>query len=355
MGPLSTSTEVVTPTPYDVLLRDGSARLLRFRRPDGAPAEAGPVLLVPSLINRWYVLDLRPGASLVEALVAAGFDVWCMDWGAASAEDRYLDWDAVVERLSRMVRAVRRGVGGGPIGLLGYCIGGTLATIHAALHPEGISALVNLAGPIDFSEAGVLAHFTDKRWFAPEGLVAAGNLPATLMQSGFVAMRPSRQIGKWVLQADIALAGGDSAKREDRMAAFRSLDEWASDNIDFPAAAYVTWIRCFYQDNQLVQGQHHVRGQRVDLSAIVCPLLTIVTAADTICPPKAAVALGALVGSQVVEVLSVPGGHVGAVVGRRATGELYPAVAQFFADHCGVAGSAAAPVPPQGHSATLAV
>lgn len=334
MGPPSTSTEVTTPTPYGVLLRDGSARLLRFRRPLGAPAEAGVVLLVPSLINRWYVLDLRPGASLVEALVADGLDVWCMDWGAASAEDRYLGWDAVVARLARMVRAVRRRVGGGPIGLLGYCIGGTLATIHTALHPAGVSSLVNLAGPIDFAEAGVLAHFTDRRWFAPEGLVAAGNLPASLMQGGFVAMRPSRQPGKYVLQADIALSQGAAAERRARMDAFRSLDEWASDNIDFPAAAYVTWIRSFYQDNQLVQGQHQVCGRRVDLGTIACPLLTIVTTADTICPPKAAIALGALVRSEVVEVLEVPGGHVGAVVGRRATTELYPAVGRFFAAWC---------------------
>ena len=336
MGMLPTSGEVATPTPFDVLLRDGSARLLRFRRPDGAPAVAGPVLLVPSLINRWYVLDLRPGASLVEALVARGLDVWCLDWGVAEAEDRYLDWDAVVERLDRMVRVVRRRVGGGAIGLLGYCIGGTLTTIHAALRPEGIAALVNLAGPIDFSEAGVLAHYTDRRWFEPQGVVAAGNLPSRLMQSGFVSMRPSRQLSKWVLQADMHLADGGSARREERLAAFRSLDDWASDNVDFPAAAYVTWIRDFYQGNHLVKGLHHVRGRRVDLKAITCPLLTVVTSGDTICPPKAATALGELVASRHVEVLTVAGGHVGAVVGRRASSELYPTLGRFFVSRGGV-------------------
>jgi hypothetical protein len=69
------------PTPRDTILRDGTASLYRFRRAGQRVAEAGPpVLLVPSLINRWYVLDLRPGASLAAALVEAGLDVFCLDW-----------------------------------------------------------------------------------------------------------------------------------------------------------------------------------------------------------------------------------------------------------------------------------
>jgi polyhydroxyalkanoate synthase len=87
----------LTPTPRDELALEGGARLYHF-----APAGRGiPLLLVPSLINRWYVLDLRTGASLVEALVGAGFDVWCLDWGVPEAEDRYLDWEAVLARLVR--------------------------------------------------------------------------------------------------------------------------------------------------------------------------------------------------------------------------------------------------------------
>ena len=66
----------VAPSPRDVLWHDGSASLYRFRRPSSVrPAAASPVLVVPSMINKWYVVDLRSGASLVEALVAGGLDV----------------------------------------------------------------------------------------------------------------------------------------------------------------------------------------------------------------------------------------------------------------------------------------
>ena len=109
--------------------REGGARLLHFR---SEATVAKPILLVPSLINRWYVLDLRPGASLVEALAGAGFDVWLLDWGVPEAEDRYLDWDSVLKRLGRAVRRVQRETAHASIGLLGYCMGGTLSAIYAA-------------------------------------------------------------------------------------------------------------------------------------------------------------------------------------------------------------------------------
>src|SRR5512138_2888693 len=96
-------------TPRDELALEGGAKLYHFH--GSAKPKGAPLLLVPSLINRWYVLDLRPGASLVEALVGAGIDVWCLDWGVPEAEDRFLDWEAVLARLCRAVRRVKRETG----------------------------------------------------------------------------------------------------------------------------------------------------------------------------------------------------------------------------------------------------
>jgi polyhydroxyalkanoate synthase len=105
-------------TPRVEIPLDGGARLYHFRG-TGPRRASTPFLLIPSLINRWYVLDLRPGASVIEALVAAGIDVWCLDWGIPQAEDRYLDWEAVLARLGRAARRVRRESGAGQLGMLG--------------------------------------------------------------------------------------------------------------------------------------------------------------------------------------------------------------------------------------------
>jgi polyhydroxyalkanoate synthase len=143
------------------------------------------------------------------------------------------------------------------------------------------------------------------------------------MQSGFMALRPTQHLAKLVAQIDRA---HDPRAR----AAFDALEEWASDNVAFPAAAYRTYIRELYQQNQLARGEHHVGGRRVDLKSIRCPLLTIAADRDTICPAPAARALDELCGSSDKESIVVPGGHVGAVVGSRAQSVLYPAIGRWL-------------------------
>lgn len=303
------------PTPRATIATDGTASLYRF-----LPAGTGtPVLLVPSMINRWYVLDLRKGVSLVEAMVAAGLDVWCLDWGIPEDEDRYLTWTDVLDRLDRMIRKVRRETGAAKLAILGYCMGGTLAAIDAALHPERVAALVDLAGPIDFSAGGMLRRMVDPRWFDGGAIADAGNVAPVQMQAGFVALRPTIDLAKLVSMPD--LVGDPKAQ-----ASYRALETWASDNIPFPGEAYRTYIKDLYQDNALFEGRHHVRGRRVDLGAIQAPTMAIIAERDTICPPAAATALLDKVGTKDTQTLRVPGGHVGAVVGSRAAREMYPAL-----------------------------
>jgi polyhydroxyalkanoate synthase len=306
----------VAPTPRDVLWRDGCAALYRFRRPEGVrPAAAMPVLVVPSMINKWYVVDLRVGASLVEALAAGGLDVYCLDWGTARDEDRYLTWDDVIARLGRAVRFVERVSGAPQVGLLGYCMGATLAGIYTALEPKHVAALLNLAGPFDFAHAGFLRTMVDPKWFDVHAIADAGNVAPMQMQSGFVALRPTSQLAKWVAYFD----RGHEPKARD---AFDALEQWAGDNIPFPAAAYATYIEELYQKNLLVRGEHRVGGRRVELAGIRCPVLTVAGGRGTHCAqpaPRGRVDAGK-------ELVVVPGGHVGAVVGSKAPKVLYPAM-----------------------------
>jgi polyhydroxyalkanoate synthase len=243
--------------------------------------------------------------------------VFCLDWGVPEDEDRHLGWDDVLGRLFRAMRRVRRISRSPRIGLLGYCMGGTLAAIASALEPNSVSALVNLLGPIDFSKGGILREMVDPRWFDGRAVADAGNVAAHQMQAGFVAMRPTGTAAKWVGFLDRA---HDPAAVE----AFMALETWASDNVAFPAEAYATYIRELYQENRLLAGTHAVLGRRVDLGSITAPVLTVVADRDAICPPEAAIALRSS------EILRVPGGHVGAVIGARAQKELYPAIARFF-------------------------
>jgi len=309
-------------TPRDELPLEGGAKLYHFRG-DAPRTYATPFLLIPSLINRWYVLDLRPGASLIEALVSAGFDVWCLDWGTPEAEDRFLDWESILARLGRAVRRVRRETGAAQVGMLGYCIGGTLTTIYVAQHAPEIAALVTLAAPIDFERGGQLRCMVEPRWFDADAIADAGNVAPVQMQSGFLALRPTTDLGKAMSLPDLAT---DKKARD----AFLALDAWASDNIPFPAEAYRRYIREMYQANQLVAGTHRVAGRPVSLAQITCPTLVITASRDQICPPAAATALLDHIRSSDKDLLDVPGGHVGAVVGSRAARDMYPALVAWL-------------------------
>jgi polyhydroxyalkanoate synthase len=249
--------------------------------------------------------------------------VWCLDWGVAEDEDRYLSWDDVLARLGRAVRRVRRETGAAAIGLFGYCMGGTLTAIHAALHPDEICALATLAAPIDFAHAGILGTFVDPAWFDAAAIAGVGNVAAPQMQAGFTSMRPTLDLAKLVGLPDTL--SDPRAK-----AAFLALEAWAGDHVPFPAEAYRRYITELYQHNQLVAGTHQVAGRVVDLGAITMPTLVITASRDTICPPAAATALLGHVGTADTEVVEITGGHVGAVVGRAAARTMYPAVIRWL-------------------------
>jgi polyhydroxyalkanoate synthase len=324
------------PTPRDTLYRDGRGSVFRFRPPATTgwedqgvdrPTSHVPVLLVPSMLHQWYVLDLCEGGSVAAALSnGTPWDTYCFDWGVPEDEDRYVEWDDIVARLDRAVRFVQRSTGSKKVALVGYSMGATLAAIYAALRPDSVAALVNIAGPIDFSKSGKLGAMIDPRWFDAEAMASAGNISAQQMQAGFLALRPNHAITSWVRAMD-------ELHDVDARAATAALEAWANDTIPFPAAAYVTYIQELYQQNRLIQGEHFVRGERVDLARITCPHLSVVADRDGVCPAESTTALNTFTRSAVKDVLTIPGGHVGAVTGAEASTTLYPRLVAWLAQH----------------------
>lgn len=235
-----------------------------------------------------------------------------------------MTWGDAITKLDRFVRRTKRVRDTDEIGLLGYCMGATLCGVYLGTKPDAVTAFCNLAGPFDFSRAGLLGDMVNPEWFDVDAIADAGNVMPVQMQSGFVAMRPTGDASKIVTFLD--RMGDEKFK-----SAFNALDEWASDNIPFPAEAYRTYISELYQQNLLVKGEHWVNGARADLGSITCPVLTIAATKDHICPETAATGLNEHVSSKVNDTIVVKGGHVGAVVGSKAATMLYPQMTEWFA------------------------
>ncbi len=318
-------------TPADVVFTENKWRLLRYREGPAGRGKGAPLLMIPSLINRHYVLDLMPGKSMVEYLVSLGHDVWIVDWGTPTAEDRYLEFDTIAG--AYIGRALRRVAAASPTGkahVLGYCLGGTLAAIHLAVHPERVQSFIALATPVRFQAdgdgAGLLERWTKVPSFDVEALVrGTGLVPWQLLQASFTLLRPTANLSKLVHFIDRA---DDDAFVE----GFHALETWANDNVSFPGAAYARYISALYQDNDLFNDRLMLDGRPVRLGEIACPTLAITFGQDTIVPlPAARAFLEKLKGRG--EELHLAGGHVGGVVASSARKRLWPHVHAWLARH----------------------
>jgi polyhydroxyalkanoate synthase subunit PhaC len=317
-------------TPARVVHHENKWRVLHYRRTAPPSAGARPVLLVPSLINRHFILDLGPRRSVVECFLELGRDVFLVDWGAPDDEDRYVTFDDIADRaIARALRVTLRESGADRAHLLGYCLGGTLAAIHASVFPDRIASLTALATPIDFHDEGLLSRWVRTESFDPAALVAAtGNVPAAMLQATFQLLRPTLPLAKAMRLLD---RGGD----ERFVDAFAALETWANDNVAFPGAAYRTYVEELYRKNGLVRGTMTLAGRPARLDAIRCPILSIAFPDDPIVPIESARALARLAIHADVSTIERPGGHVGAVVSTGARRDLWPEVVAFFARHDG--------------------
>ena len=321
-------------TPHVVVHTENKWRLLRFSAPSGRPPSRRlPLLLVPSMINRWYVLDLLPGKSLVEWLAEKGWDVYVIDWGTPGPEDRHLSFDDVVGRyLGRALRRTCEKSQAPSAHVLGYCMGGTLATIHAAAFPERVASLTTLAAPVAFGDDGILATWTRSPAFDPDALVDAhGNVPWPLLQASFLMLRPTLTPSKLAFLADKLVTG--RGFDEAFLDSFLAKEKWANDNVDLPGEVFRTWIRALYREDQLVRGAFRLLGRPARLEDVTMPLHVLSFEHDYIVPKESAAPLAERAGSRDITHTHLPGGHVAAVVSESAKDRLWPKLESWWVTH----------------------
>ncbi len=297
--------------PREVVQRDGKATLYRYRsvaKPSGGP----PLLIVFALVNRPTVLDLQPDRSLIRRLLAAGIDVYLLDWGSPDRGDRHLGLaDYTLGFLHRAVERIGAGHHG-RIDLLGVCQGGTLALVYASLEPARIRRLVTMVTPVDFgTPENLLAKWA--RGIDVDLLVDTfGNVPGELLNFTFVSLMPFRL----TLQKYLALVDGADDPRQ--LENFLRMERWIFDSPDQAGQAFREFVRQFFQENRLVRGGAVVGGRPVDLRRVTMPLLNIYATQDHLVPPSASRPLAGLVGSRDYEELAFDGGHIGIYVSSRA-------------------------------------
>ncbi len=314
----------IAQTPSEVVYRENKLRLLHYVPATPRPFPI-PVLIVSSLINKYYILDLRPGRSYVEYLVKRGFRVYMIDWGIPDARDRTLTLDDHINGyLTRCVQSVLRHARASTLTLIGYCMGGTMALIYAALHRRPVRNLVLLATPVDFHNQSLLSLWSRPQYFNVDRLVDVyGNVPAEILYGAFMMLKPMRNITKYV---DLLARLDD----EEFINTFQAFNYWIRDTVPVPGETFRQFVTETYHHNRLVNSRMVLGGERVRLEKVICSVLNVVAERDEIVPPASSIALMELINSRDKELLTVPGGHHSLSIGRSAMRVVWPISAEWL-------------------------
>ena len=300
----------VAATPGKVVLRNELVELIQYA-PATGDVYAEPVLIVPAWIMKYYVLDLSPSNSLVNYLVGQGHTVFMVSWKNPTAADRSLGMDDYLKLgIRATLDAVCAIVPGQKVHAVGYCIGGTLLSIAAAvLAAEGdrrLASVTLLAAQQDFSEPGELSLFISPSQLdmLEAAMNRTGVLKSEQMGAAFSLLR-SRDL-LWTPAVNAYLRG----KRESP----NDLMAWNADGTRMPCRMHAEYLRQLYLNNALARGEFESAGRRVDLAQIQVPMFVVGTETDHVAPWQSVYKARALTRSPDYTFLLTSGGHNAGIV-----------------------------------------
>ena len=297
-------------TPGKVIFRNRLIELLQYS-PQTPTVYAEPVLITPAWIMKYYILDLSPRNSLVRYLVEKGHTVFMISWRNPDAADRELSvGDYVKLGFLDALAEVRRIVPRRPVHAVGYCIGGTLlaiaAAVLAAAGDTSLASLTLLAAQVDFSEPGELSVFITPSQIAMlEAMMSkSGVLESERMGAAFAMLR-ARDL-MWTPAVNQYMRG-ERPQLNDLMA-------WNADGTRMPWRMHSEYLERLYLKNELAQGTFTVNGARVDVANIRVPMFVVGTETDHVAPWRSAYKIRGLTRSADYTFLLTSGGHNAGIV-----------------------------------------
>lgn len=270
-----------------------------------------PVVVVPSLINPPFVLDLAPDNSLLRWLAEQGVRVLLVDWGTPTPDDRAMDLGDHAQAAARLCATLDR-----PPLLVGYCLGGTIALAMAGF--AAVAGIALIATPWHFAGFGDATRtaIADLWNGAQPTAERMGLVPMEFLQAMFWQLDPGRTVDKYVRFADLDPAGAQAQ-------AFVALEDWANAGAPLPYAAGRELFDDLF-DADLPGGGRWRIGDRIASARHALPMVEFVAQSDRIVPTASAIGLP--------DRRIVPAGHVGMVVGSRGRSVLWEPLARWISD-----------------------
>jgi polyhydroxyalkanoate synthase subunit PhaC len=296
-------------TPGSVVLRTPVFELIQYA-PAADAVRQRPLLVVPPVINKYYITDLAPGRSMVEYLLSAGQQVFMISW--RNPDTRHRDWrlDTYGEAILAALAAALA-ITGTDAGLIfGLCSGGILASmVLAHLAQTGrakeVAGLALAVTVLDQARAGLPAALIDQRTAraAIAASAARGYLDGAALAEIFAWLKPGDLI--WAYWVNNYLLGRPPP-------AFDIL-YWNADTTRMPAGVHRDFIELALGNSLTVPGQAQLLGSPVDLAAVSTDCYVVAGAADHLCPWQSCYRSTQLLGGDCRFVLA-RSGHIASMV-----------------------------------------
>lgn len=295
------------------VLQIGNARLLDY----GSADQNSPVLfLIPSLINRYYILDLTQKLSFARYLRSLGIRVFIVDWGSPSDAEKHFNTGLyVTEILVPMAERIREKTTT-DITLGGYCMGGLLALALACIRSDLADNIAFFTTPWDFSTPAFprFAMQENEITALKASINSRREIPAELIHILFHYANPLAFQNK--LREFAHLAHDDQAAHD-----FLAVEHWANDGVPMTRGVAEDCLIGWVQHNQPANKQWHVGGQIIDPTRLRMPCFVAAPQDDRIVPSDCALPLAGLLRN--CTLIEPHSGHVSMMAGRSRKSALW--------------------------------
>jgi polyhydroxyalkanoate synthase len=320
-------------TPGAVVYRSSLIELIQYE-PQVKRVHAVPLLFCPPWINKYYIMDLAPGKSLIEWAVQHGHTCFAISYRNPDATMRDLGFeDYLRQGPLDAVRVVREITGAPQVNTLSVCLGGTLTAIglayNAAIGDRSIKSATFLNTHTDFTVPGTLGVFTDEATIAglEKQMAKQGFLDSDKMAHTFDALRANDLVFQYVVNNWLL---GKQPPAFDLLV-------WNKDSTRMPAKMHSEYLRSCYLHNEFARGEFEIAGQKLDPGKVEVDTYVLSAIDDHIVPWVSGYKTTQLLGGHNRFVLSTSG-HIAGIVnppGPKAkhwTNDAHPADPQEWKD-----------------------